>query len=338
MTTDTETTDLIVLPKAEDIPSLYEKDGELLKLVERIEKDVRSHAIDAATDEGRKFATSLASKVSSSKVLIETAGKNMTEEWRKKTAAVNEVRKTAVARLDALRDEVKAPVQKWKDAENERVAAIQKKILTFDTDQLTAASSSSELKALLTRIEELEVTEDVFAEFMMDAEEAKAEALKKFGADLKVAEEREAAEAELAELRAEKARRQEEDEKRAAAEAKAAEEAAAEEARKKADEEREAQRAAEVKRREEEAERKHQEELAAAKREAEEAAERERKRIADEKAAEEARQEKARQDAKRRKVVIAEAMEDMRKIEDRTMEGLLGAMIDGRIRHFGARL
>lgn len=331
MTTDTETTDLIVLPKAEDIPSLYEKDGELLKLVERIEGDVRSHAIDATTDEGRKFATSLASKVSSSKVLIETAGKNMTEEWRKKTAAVNDIKKVAVARLDALRDEVKAPVQKWKDAENERVAAIQKQILTFDTDQLTAASSAAELKALLTRIEALEVTEEVFAEFHMDAEEAKAEALKKYGADLKVAEEREAAEAELAELRAEKARREEEDAKRAAEEARKAEEAAAREREAERQKEAELERARREEREKIEAEERHKREVAAA-------AEAERKRIADEKAAEEARQEKARQNAKRRETVIAEAMEDMRKVEDRTMRGLLSAVIDGKVRHFEAKL
>lgn len=331
MTTDTETTDLIVLPKAEDIPSLYEKDGELMKLVERIEGDVRSHAIDATTDEGRKFATGLASKVSSSKVLIETTGKNMTEEWRKKTAAVNEIRKAAVARLDALRDEVKAPVQAWKDRENERVAAIQKRILTFDTDQLTAASSSAELKALLSRIEELQVTEEVFAEFHMDAEEAKAEALKKYQADLKVAEEREAAEAELAELRAEKARRQAEDEKRAAEEARKAEEAAAKERDAERQKEAELERARREEREKIEAEERHKREVAAA-------AEAERKRIADEKAAEEARQEKARQNAKRRKAVTAEILEAMKSVEPRNMSGIVEAMIDGKIPHVEVRL
>jgi len=341
MTTDTET-DLIVLPDVKDLPDLYMKDGALMDLVTRIQKDVRAHHIDASTAEGRKFATSLSSKVSSSKVLIEKAGKELTEDWRKKTAAVNAVKKEAVEALEALRDEVKAPVKAWEAAETERVRKIQQQMLIFDTDQLTAMSSAAEIKALLNRIEETAVTEEAFAEFTMDAETAKAEAVKKYTADLSVAEGREAQERELAELRAEKAKREAEEEARRAEEARKAEEAAAEEARlaraaaeeetrKKAEEEREKARAAAAQREKEEAERKHQEELAAAKREAEEAADRERARIAEEQRKADEAREKALADEKNRARIRADIIQAMAKIEPRSMPAIVDAMIAGKI-------
>lgn len=325
MTTDTESTEIITLPPAKDLPALFTKDGgkdEIESIVKQIEERARSETFDHETAKGRKAATSLAAKVSSSKVALENARKKATEDLRAQIDGINGIGKSATTRLEALRDEIKAPVKAWEDREAERVKLIQQKLIIFDTDQLTALAAADEIKALIARIDAVEVSEEEFAEFEDDAEVGKREALKKYRADLQVAEGREEQERELAELRRAAAEREE-------ADRKAAEEKAAKEAEAKAEEE----RAAEAKRAQAAAEERHAEELAAAERRAEEAAQRERDRIAEEERRKEAEREKVLADEAKRARIRDEIKSDMGKVKPRDMNNIVDAMIAGQIRH-----
>ncbi|MBT9385505.1 hypothetical protein KM176_16645 [Pseudooceanicola sp. CBS1P-1] len=338
----TETKELITLPDAKDLPALFTQEGKIAALVTRIEEEVKSHAIDVTTPQGRKHATSLAAKVSSSKVLIENAAKAKTDEWRQQTAAVNEVKKDAVSRLEKLRDDTTAPVKAWEEAEASRVREIQQLMLTFDTDKLTALASADEIKALIVRIEDLAVTEEVFQEFSEEAEALKGEALKKYRADLQVAEQREAQARELEELRAEKARRDAEEAERLAKEQAEQEKAdrealEKEQAAAREKEQREAQERAQkeaeerVQQQQKEAEERHQRELEVARAREEQAAQRERDRIAREAKAKEEAEAAALADAENRKRIKGQIKDALSKVEPRTVDAMVDAMIDGQI-------
>ncbi|MBR9765995.1 MAG: hypothetical protein GYB53_21390 [Rhodobacteraceae bacterium] len=339
-----DTTELSLLPDAKDLPAVFTEAGKLDELITSIEERVKSEVIDVTTPKGRKAATSLAAKVSSSKVLIEKTAKDLTEDWRQKTANVNALKKSAVERLEKLRDDTKAPVKEWEEKEEARVRAILQLMLTFDTDQLNAAASSEELQALIDKITAVEVTEETFQEKTEEAEALKAEALKVYGAHLQTAQQREENERELAALRAEKEERERQDRERAEKEAaaKAEEERKAREAEEKARREQEAKEAQEraakeaearAEQQRQEAEARHARELEEAKRREDEAAQRERDRIAQEQREKEEAEAAALADAENRQRVKATIVTALGKVEPRSVAGMVEAMMAGEIPH-----
>lgn len=96
--------------------------GEKLdELLNKIAAHARSQAMDASTDKGRAEIKSLARKVASSKVAIDNAGKDLVADLKKQTGVIDAARKKARDTLDALRDEVRQPVDEW-EAEQDRIA------------------------------------------------------------------------------------------------------------------------------------------------------------------------------------------------------------------------
>ena len=339
-----DTTELTLLPDAKDLPTYFAEAGKLDELVSSIEERVKSEVIDVTTPKGRKAATSLAAKVSSSKVLIEKTAKDLTEDARKKIADVNAKRNSAVERLEKLRDDTKAPVKEWEEREEQRIRAIMQQMLTFDTDQLTAMASAADLQALIEKIEAVEVTEETFQEKTEEAEALKEEALKVYRGHLATAEQREENERELAALRAEKEERERLEQERAEAEAKAKaeEERKAREAEEKARREQEAKEAQEraakeaearAEQQRKEAEERHARELEEAKRREAEAAERERARIAQEQREKEEAEAAALADEENRKRIKAEIVSALSKVEPRNVAGMVEAMMAGEIPH-----
>ena len=307
-------TDLIVLPEKSDIPAYFHKEGGIEELVSTIETAVRQVAHDYTTAKGRKAARSYAAKVSSSKTLLETVRKEITADWREKTARVNAIGKVAVERLDALRDEIKGPADAFEQKEADRVAAHMTALDQFDLEALSAHSTSAELTAKIDAIEAVEIG-PAWEEFEGEAREAKAAALTKYRSDLAIAEQREASERELEELRREKAEREakEEQERRQQEAARQAEEKAAREVQEAKDAATRAEREA--------AER------------AEAAAKAERDRIEEEqrKAAEEEAKRKA--DATHRAKIRDEIVEAFIALGPDGWETAVDAMIDGKIPH-----
>lgn len=342
-TYDGPSTDLIALPEKAELSAYFDSPAKLNALIARIEKETLAIHQDYETAKGRKAAKSLAAKVSSSKTVLEEVRKEKTEGWRKKTAAVNELGKAAIERLDALRDAIKGPAEKKEKEEADRQAKHMRALDQFGQDQLNAHSSSAELKALIGKIEAIEVN-DAWEEFESEARENKAAALAKYRSDLVVAEQREEQARELEELRKEKAEREaREAEAKAKAqaevEAKEAEERKkreAEEAQKKAleDAEREAkEREERLIREKAEAEERHRQELEEAKREAEEAAAAERQRIEDEKRAEAEEEAKRKADADHRLKIRTDIVEGFLALAPDGWETAVDAMIDGKIPH-----
>lgn len=327
-----EATDIITIPHKTDVPALFSQDDGIEKLVERIEKEARSFAIDISTAKGRKEVKSLAAKVSRSKTLIDEVGKEQNEERNRLNKEVNALRNMAKERLDALRDEIKAPVDKWERAEADRVRALEIRMDAFADHRATAHDDSATIQGVIDAITATEI-DATWEEYESDAKAAKAVALVKYQGDLAVAKAREAQAAELEALRAEKEARDRED-----AERKEAEQKAAAEAEQKA----RIQALADAKAREAEdkakadaeaAEKRHKEELAEAAKREERAAQAERDRIAAEAKAEEDAAAARAADKKHRQKIRAEIVKAITDAKPENWEELVDAMIVGEIPH-----
>ena len=275
-------------------------------LLEKVRKEAASEVPDLTTKKGRERIASLAYKVSKTKTLVDDYGKELVAEEKKRLALIDADRKKWRDECDKLRDEIRKPLTDWEQAESDRVQRHRDAIQQLRGLAPQAMGANSETIIGLIAQAESVTLGDHWQEFSAEAGKAKDETLTVLRLDLQRRQQYESEQAELARLREESARREQEDRDRriaeeAAAKARAdaeaaaraereaieakarAEQEAAERAR-IASEQAEARAKAEAeaaKLREQEAERRRIESEERAKREAQEAAERaERNRIA----------------------------------------------------------
>ena len=275
-------------------------------LLEKVRKEAAREVPDLTTKKGRDRIASLAYKVSKTKTLVDDYGKDLVAEEKKRLALIDADRKKWRDECDKLRDEIRKPLTDWEQAESDRVQRHRDAIQQLRGLAPQAMGANSETIIGLIAQAESVTLGDHWQEFSAEAGKAKDETLTVLRLDLQRRQQYESEQAELARLREESARREQEDRDRriaeeAAAKARAdaeaaaraereaieakarAEQEAAERAR-IASEQAEARAKAEAeaaKLREQEAERRRIESEERAKREAQEAAERaERNRIA----------------------------------------------------------
>jgi hypothetical protein len=274
-----ETSTALALPDTPILVTAFSAPEKMEAILTRIETEVRAVAPDLSTVTSRKAIASLAFKVARSKTALDEVGKDITEEARKQIDAVNAKRRDIRDRLDALKNEVRAPLDEWEAAEAKRVADLEDRLRDFTDDLPGPDASSTEIWAVIQDIDAIPV-DDTWAEFKDRAAAAKEGTLNMLNALLPKARAREAERAELERLRAEAAKREAEEQERLRAERAKAEaerierekaeaaERAAREATERAEQEsreraaREATERAEQESREREA--RHQRELAAA--------------------------------------------------------------------------
>ncbi len=113
------TTDLITIEtlKAADVF----KPGAVEKLLAGVEEKVRAITIDASTEKGRNEVKSLAYKITRSKTALDDMGKNHVAELKKAAGVVDADRRLIRERLDALKDEVRRPVDEYELEEEIRI-------------------------------------------------------------------------------------------------------------------------------------------------------------------------------------------------------------------------
>lgn len=312
----TETGTALALPEGRDLAVIFRASDQMDALIGRIEAEVRSHAPDVTTAKGRKAIASLAYKVAQSKTALDEAGKALNEAARQQINAVDAERRKVRDRLDALRDEARAPLTAWEKAEEERVQRIKdrlEKVRTAHT-MLPEGATAEQIAALLARVEAMAI-DDTWAEFVADAARYKDQAVATLRNMQAEATRREAQEAELARLRAEAEARAEADRKRAEAEAAEAGRVAAEKA--------EAERQARI-------EQEKQEAAARAAAEAEARAKAEADRlVAEAKAA----ADRAAQEAAEREAALLRRIEEDRQREEKARQEAEAARIEAETRH-----
>jgi hypothetical protein len=157
---------------------------------------------DIKTATGRKAIASTAHKVSRLKVHIDGLGKDLVKDWKAQAKAVDTERARLRDELDTLRDEVRAPLTAWEDAEKARVDAINARIEDMRVaGALVYPSSDSIARAIETT--ENTVIDDAFDEFKDQAEGIKEGTLYRLLRAHAVMVKKEADLAELARLQAE---------------------------------------------------------------------------------------------------------------------------------------
>lgn len=99
------------------------KPGGVRVLLDQIKAEIAQVEIDISTPEGRKACASLAYKVARSKTALDAMGKTLTDQWRKQAETVHAERRLIEKELDALANEVRAPLTEWENIEKARVKA-----------------------------------------------------------------------------------------------------------------------------------------------------------------------------------------------------------------------
>ena len=363
--TQIETGTALALPEPTTLATMFQKPDQIADLISRIETEARAHAPDISTKKGRDAIASLAHKVARSKTALDSAGKDLNADLRAKINVVDEERRKIRDRLDALKAEVRKPLDEWEAAEEARREAMKARLDRL-TNATAAEDTSEAIAALITRVEATAI-DDSWGEYLAHAMKAKDATLARLRDQLRATKRREDEAAELARLRAEAAAREEADrlrreaeeaEARRVAAAKAEAERAAQierekqesaaraaaeaEARAKAEAERLAQQAAAreaaLAREKAEAEERHARELAQAKAREEAAAQAERDRIEAERKAEADARTKREADKAHRARIQSEIATALEAYEAAGAMAMADAIIGGAIPHVKAVL
>ena len=327
---------LVVIEPTTAVALFTEGQG-VAELLADIRQKATSLVPDITTPKGRKEIASVAHAVARTKTYLDGLGKELTDQYKEIPKRIDANRKTLRDTLDTLKDEVRAPLTQYEEAEEARVAALQSRLARLN--ELGSSASieiaAADLQVMLREVVDEFVLDDSWQELLPQATVARELAAKRLGESLAARQKYEAEQAELEALRKKQAEQDRIDRERLIAE-QAAEQARREEENRQRLEreaaqhrEQEAQRQAQVaqqaaeqaRRDSEAAELARQQAEANAARQAEEAAaraaEQERQRIADE------QRQKAAEDAAR-----AADMEHRRTINNAILMDLMGLGID----------
>lgn len=216
----TDTTEIAELPPQETALEVYSKPSGLEPWLEKIRAEVSGHVPDLTTKKGRDAIASLAFKVRKSKTALDGLGKKLVDDLKDLPRRIDAERKRVRDTLDALADEVRAPLTQWEQAEEDRVQRHRESIDAINTLAANLDDRTSQaIATLLAAAEAVEVSAK-WEEFEAEAARAKDKAVATLRTALAAREKYEAEQAELARLRAEaEAREQKEREERIAREA-----------------------------------------------------------------------------------------------------------------------
>lgn len=171
----------------------------------KLKAEVRAIPTDISTANGRSAVASLAYKVSRSKTALDALGKNLTADMKAQTSKIDAERRKICDELDALRDEVRKPLDDFEAAEAARIegfeAAIEEILKTAIF--LFGEPGSNEISSRLNYLAMLPSRD--WQEFSQRAMDAMGTAKRSLESLLAIAVWREEERAELERLRAEKA-------------------------------------------------------------------------------------------------------------------------------------
>lgn len=294
--TETTQAQLVVIEPTSAVALFTEGQG-IAELLADIRQKATSLVPDITTAKGRKEVASIAHAVARTKTYLDGLGKEQTDKFKEIPKRIDANRKQIRDTLDALKDEVRAPLTQYEAAEEARVAALQSRLARLN--ELGSSASieiaAADLQVMLNEVEQ-NALDDTWQGLLPQATVSKALAAKRLGEALAARQKYEAEQAELVQLRQKQAEQERIDRERLIAE-QAAEQARREEEERQRLEceaaqhrEQEAQRQAQAAREREEQARRNAEAAEVARQQAEANA----ARMAEEAAARAAEQERQR--------------------------------------------
>ena len=232
-----ESTELLILPPKETALAVFSAPQGLEPYLAKIKAELDAFVPDVSTKKGRDAIASMAYKVAKGKTALDNIGKDLVAELKDVPKKIDAERKRMRDLLDLWKDEVRAPLTAWEEAEAHRQAGHKTGIELILQATAVHDFSASTLRTTLAAIE-AKVIDSSWEEFEAEAHRTKAKTIETLQVAIAERQKHEAEQAELARLRAESAaREQQEREERIAREAA---ERAQREAEAKAQAEREA--------------------------------------------------------------------------------------------------
>lgn len=215
-----QNTDLIALPPSETALQVYSTPMGLDPFLAQIKAELDAFVPDVTTKKGRDAIASIAYKVAKGKTALDNIGKDLVADLKDVPKKIDAERKRMRDLLDLWKDEVRAPLTAWEEAEEARKQEHQSCINRIQFfGQGFEGIDAETLKQRLSELEAIAIG-DHLEEFEAEGHRAKAKALEALNAAIAAREKHEAEQAELARLRAEAAaREQKEREERIAREA-----------------------------------------------------------------------------------------------------------------------
>lgn len=199
-------------------PAVVFAPGGVDSIISKLEADVRAISTDISTDAGRKAIASLAYKVARSKTALDDMGKQLVADLKAQTGKIDAERRVIRDRLDALRDEVRKPLDDFEQAEKSRIDGHEAAITAMTQLLHTPAAISDDVRRYIDELSR--IAQRDWQEFSTRATATADDVRSRLNQSLADMTKREEEAAELARLRAEQiAREQAEREAKIAAEA-----------------------------------------------------------------------------------------------------------------------
>lgn len=216
--TDNAQAQLVVIEPTTAVTLFTEGTG-VNELLADIRQKATSLVPDTTTTKGRKEIASIAYAVAKTKTYLDGLGKELTDQYKAIPRKIDEHRKTIRDTLDALKDEVRAPLTQFEETETVRVAALQSRLARLN-ELGTSASieiAAADLQTMLLEVEQAAL-DDTWQELLPQATVAKELAAKRLGEALTARQKYEAEQAELEVLRKKQAEQERIDRERLIAE------------------------------------------------------------------------------------------------------------------------
>lgn len=180
----------------------------LNRYVEAARAEVAGEVVDLTTRKGRERIASLAAQVSRSKTAVEKPGREYLKRIKEQPKVIEAELREFVQQMDALRDEVRAPLNEWQAREDARIDG-HNKTLDWLAGLLTARDDMTleQMRQQLAEVEAFEISE-ALEEFEADAARGKDKAITALREQIARREKHEAELAAIAKFQAEQAERE----------------------------------------------------------------------------------------------------------------------------------
>lgn len=216
--TDNSQAQLVVIEPTTAIALFTEGQG-IGELLADIRQKATSLVPDITTPKGRKEIASVAYAVAKTKTYLEGFGKELASKYKEIPKRIDANRKQIRDTLDALNNEVRAPLTQYEEAEAVRVEALQSRLVHLN--ELGSSASveivAADLQAMLLEVEQTAL-DDTWQELLPQATIAKELAAKRLAEALVTRQKYEAEQAELEQLRQKQAEQERIDRERQIAE------------------------------------------------------------------------------------------------------------------------
>lgn len=196
-----------------DPAAIFAEDGSR-SLVAKISEHTKSLVFDVATEKGRDECRSIAYKIARSKTALDEIGKSLVADWKSRIKIVDAERKYIRDTLDALKEEVRAPLTEWEQRDEKRKeahVALIREVLNFGhlAERDWMFFDLDETKKQLSYVQTIRESTE-WEEFTERGTEACDEAIRQICEAIGRREKYDAEQAELAALRAQAAKEQQE--------------------------------------------------------------------------------------------------------------------------------